>query len=170
LARDDTAEREDFRMGTLTTEMKKLIDEQKLGFVATVCDDGTPNLSPKGTMLVLDDDHIIFGEIRSPNTVHNLERRPHMEINFVDPFARKGFRFKGAATYMAAGTPEFESLHGRFEQWGDLAKTIRGIVKLKVETALPLSSPAYDIGATEAELRRHWREYFLGLQAELESA
>ncbi len=42
LARDDAAEREDFRMGTLTAEMKKLIDEQKLGFVATVCDDGTP--------------------------------------------------------------------------------------------------------------------------------
>ena len=78
-------------MGTLTAEMKKIIDEQKLGFVATVCDDGTPNLSPKGTMLVLDDDHIIFGEIRSPNTVHNLERSPQMEINFVDPFARKGY-------------------------------------------------------------------------------
>ena len=33
----------------LTEEMKRVVLEQKLGFVATVCPDGTPNLSPKGT-------------------------------------------------------------------------------------------------------------------------
>ena len=32
-------------MGVLTDEMKKVVEEQRLGFVATVCADGTPNLS-----------------------------------------------------------------------------------------------------------------------------
>jgi hypothetical protein len=36
-------------MPILTREMKQVLDEQRLGFVATVGPDGTPNLSPKGT-------------------------------------------------------------------------------------------------------------------------
>ncbi len=39
----------------LTPEMQRLIAEQRLGFVASVCEDGTPNLSPKGTVSVWDD-------------------------------------------------------------------------------------------------------------------
>ena len=152
-------------MGKLNAYMKKLVAEQKLGFVATVCEDGSPNLSPKGTCLVLDDDHIIFGEIRSPNTRRNLEHRPAMEINFVDQLSRKGFRAKGTATYIARGSAEFDALFGGFAQWGELSNKINGIVKLKVERALPLSTPAYDLGATEDGLRAHWKNYFSGLDA-----
>jgi uncharacterized protein len=46
-------------MGTLTAEMRSMLDEQQLGFVATVCPDGTPNLSPKGTTTAWDDDHLV---------------------------------------------------------------------------------------------------------------
>lgn len=153
-------------MGKLTEYMKQVVEEHKLGFVATICEDGSPNLSPKGTCLILDDDHIIFGEIRSPNTRRNLEQRPAMEINFVDQFARKGFRAKGTATYIARGTSEFDELFGRFAQWGELAAKMNGIVKLKIDRALPLSTPAYDLGATEEELRAHWKNYFLGLESD----
>jgi hypothetical protein len=65
-------------MGILTADMRRVIAEQKLGFVATVSRDGTPNLSPKGTMLVLDDDRIMFAEIRSPATIANLAANPRM--------------------------------------------------------------------------------------------
>ncbi len=152
-------------MGKLTEDMKRVVSEQKLGFVATVSEDGTPNLSPKGTFLVLDDEHIMFGEIRSPNTVRNLVDRPTMEVNFVDPFARKGFRAKGRATYLARGTSEFDELFPRFAQWGELTERIKGIVTLRVERAVSLTSPAYDMGATEAELRETWQTHFAGLRA-----
>ncbi len=84
-------------MAVLSEAMKRVVSEQKLGYVASVCADGTPNLSPKGTFLVLDDGHIMFGEIRSPGTVKNLATTPVVEVNFVDAFARKGFRAKGPA-------------------------------------------------------------------------
>lgn len=42
----------------LTDDMKRVVEEQRLGFVATVCPDGTPNLSPKGTTAVWDDDRL----------------------------------------------------------------------------------------------------------------
>lgn len=151
-------------MGALTPDMQRLIREQMLGFVATVDADGTPNLSPKGTMVVLDDDHIIFGNIRSPNTVTNLRRNPIIEINFVDPFARKGYRFKGKADYIEKGSKEFAKLYDRFKKWGELREKIQGIVKLRVERALPLSTPAYDIGATEEELRAQWQDHFMSIK------
>jgi hypothetical protein len=147
----------------LTDDMKRVIMEQKVGYVATVCADGTPNLSPKATMLVLDDDHLAFADIRSPNTVENLERMPVLEINFLDLFSRKGYRFKGTAQYAANGTPAYDALLPHFERWGNLRSAFRGIVKLTVERALPVTSPAYDRGATEAELRAEWQAYYLGL-------
>ena len=151
-------------MGILTEDMKRVIEEQKLGFVATICDDGSPNLSPKGTMLVLDDDHIMFGEIRSPITIKNLLANPAMEINFVDPMARTGYRFKGDARIIEGDSFEFEKLHPRFGQWGEMAQKINCIVALRVARALAVSSPAYDIGLSEAELRKTWMAHFTALQ------
>jgi predicted pyridoxine 5'-phosphate oxidase superfamily flavin-nucleotide-binding protein len=65
--------------GLLTADMKRIVGEQRLGFVATVCPDGTPNLSPKGTTAVWDDDHPVFANIRSPGTLANLRENANVE-------------------------------------------------------------------------------------------
>ena len=39
-------------MSILTSVMQQAIAEQRLIFAATVCPDGSPNLSPKGTAMV----------------------------------------------------------------------------------------------------------------------
>ena len=82
-------------MGILTEDMKRVVREQKLGFIATVCPDGSPNLSPKGTTAVWDDDHLVFADLRSPGTIENLRHNPALEINIIDVVARTGYRFKG---------------------------------------------------------------------------
>jgi enoyl-CoA hydratase len=94
-------------MGILTDDMKRVVKEQKLGFIATVCPDGTPNLSPKGTTEVWDDDHLMFVDICSPGTMANLRQNPAIEINVVDQLVRKGYRFKGTAEVLDTG-PVFE--------------------------------------------------------------
>src|SRR6185295_15235013 len=99
-------------MGILTDDMKRVVAEQKLGFVATVCADGTPNLSPKGTTEVWDDDHLIFVDLASPGTVANLRKNPAIEINLVDQLVRKGYRFKGTAEVFEKG-PLFETVVAR---------------------------------------------------------
>lgn len=90
-------------MSVLTDDMRRVLDEQQLGFIATVCPDGTPNLSPKGTTAAWDDDHLIFADICSPKTIANLQRNPAVEINVVDVLSRKGYRFKGRATIFSEG-------------------------------------------------------------------
>ena len=43
-------------MSILISDMKRAVAQQRLGFMATVGADGTPNLSPKGQTFVLDDE------------------------------------------------------------------------------------------------------------------
>ena len=155
-------------MAILTNEMQRLILEQRLGFIATVCPDGTPNLSPKGTTTVFDDNHLVFADIVSPNTVANLRRNPAIEINIVDPFVRKGYRFKGTATIHdsdAAYQRGLEVLHER----GYNTDTVKHIVLVTVERAQPLLSPVYTTGASEDEVRARWARHFTALLDAAES-
>lgn len=45
-------------MGILTAEMKAAVDDIRLCFVATASSDGMPNVSPKGSLTVWNDDHL----------------------------------------------------------------------------------------------------------------
>ena len=153
----------------ITPDMKRVVSEQKLAFVATVCPDGTPNLSPKGTIAVWDDDHLVFADIRSPGTIANLKKNPSVEVNVVDPFVRKGYRFLGRGEVIVEGS-RFEEIMSFYRgRWTDAARIksearIRGFVLIKVVRALPLISPAYDDGSTDEEsIRKSWISYFARL-------
>src|SRR3954462_15057671 len=89
-------------MGKITEGMQRGV-EGELGFIAPGCPDGTPNLSPKGTIAVWDDDHLVFADLRSPGTVANLRSNPSVEVNVVDQLVRKGYRFKGTGTVHTDG-------------------------------------------------------------------
>lgn len=144
-------------MGILTDDMKRVVRQQRLAFVATVCADNTPNLSPKGTITVWDDDHLVFANIRSPQTISNLRRNAAVEINVVDPMVRKGYRFKGTAIVLEAGA-KYDEVAAFFRARGVL-NPFREVVVIQVEQALPLTSPAYDLGLSEAEIRARWERY-----------
>jgi predicted pyridoxine 5'-phosphate oxidase superfamily flavin-nucleotide-binding protein len=149
-------------MGILTDDMKRIVREQRLGYIATVCPDGTPNLSPKGTTAVWDDDHLMFADIRSPQSVQNIERNPSVEINVVDPLVRKGYRFKGQGV-VHRSDEVFQRGCQMYREAGasnEVTDKIRGVVLIRVERALPLTSPAYDRGATEEQVRDRWRRYW----------
>ena len=60
----------------ITSEIKIFLNSQKLGFVATVSSDGKPNISPKGTIIPWSDDLLAFADIRSPDTMMNLQNNP----------------------------------------------------------------------------------------------
>ena len=147
----------------LTPDMKRVVREQPLGYVATATADGMPNVSPKGTFFVVDDATIAFAEIRSPATVRNLKANPRIEVNFIDPFVRKGYRFAGTAKIIERGEGSFDELLKL--SGSSLAPRVRAIVLISVAKALPLVSPAYDDGtATEDNIRRSWTTRLRKLQ------
>jgi hypothetical protein len=150
-------------MGVLTADMKRVVEQQHLGFVATVCPDGTPNLSPKGTTAVWDDDHLVFANIRSPGTLANLRQNASVEVNVVDPFVRKGYRFKGVASILESG-PLYDTLLAFYRERG-ARSALREFVMIRVQRAQPIDSPAYDLGLAEDEIRDRWERYFQSLRA-----
>ena len=147
----------------LDDDMKRVVREQSLGFVATVCPDGTPNLSPKGTTVVWDDEHLVFLHLHSPGTVTNLATNPAIEVNVVDPIVRKGYRFKGRGEVLTSG-----ELHEQVIDWfqrerGTHPDRVKAVVVVGVDAAAALISPVYDYGVSEAEVADRWRRHHLGL-------
>lgn len=145
-------------MRLLKPEIKDFVSKTKLGFIATVCADGTPNLSPKGTTIVWNEDHLAFADIHSPGTVQNLLHNPAIEINIVDVFTRKGYRFKGTAEVFSEGEI-FDKVIGSY---GEAAKKykINNIVLIKVERVIPITSPVYDTGISEEEVKDMYINYW----------
>ena len=138
-------------------ELKKLVNFQKLGYVATVSSDGTPNLSPKGTIAILDDSRLVFANIRSPKTIENLTNNPSIEINVIDPFSRMGYRFKGLANILSNGE-DFENILDYFKQKG-IKSTISHIVVIDVTSFSEITSPSYDLGLKKDDLIKKWKQY-----------
>jgi predicted pyridoxine 5'-phosphate oxidase superfamily flavin-nucleotide-binding protein len=94
-------------MAKLTSEMKDLIASQQC-FVATVNPDGTPNLGPKRSTRVLDDEHLAYNEGTAKQTWTNVQNGSMVAIAVVDREKMKGFRF--------VGTPEIITSGGLYDQ------------------------------------------------------
>lgn len=147
-------------MAVLTDDMQRVVREQRLGYVASISPDGTPNLSPKGSLTVWDDTHLVFADVESPHTVRNFLANPRTEVNVVDPFVRKGYRFRGNAKVLRSGD-EYWKAQEMYKKEGADVRRVRAIVLIEVTSAAPLVSPVYLLGLNEEDVRRLWEEFRL---------
>jgi uncharacterized protein len=90
-------------MATLSAEAKSFITEIHPGFVATASKAGRPNVSPKGSFRLLDDEHVVFADVASPQTVANLEENPQVSAIVFDSSTRHGCRIWGRAEILGSG-------------------------------------------------------------------
>ncbi len=91
----------------LTDEVKKVISEQKIGYVATAGPKGL-NVSPK-MIVTIDDETIAFCNIFSAKTRANLGADPRVAVAIADHASHNGFQLRGRATIHASG-PVYEKL------------------------------------------------------------
>lgn len=148
----------------LDEDMKRVVDGQRLGYIASVDADGTPNLSPKGTLAVWDDEHLVFADLHSPHTVANIESgRTIVEVNVVDPILRKGYRFKGPARVHRGDDIYEHVMLFYLARSGLHANRVAAIVMIRVDHAHPLVSPAYDDGSSETAVMARMLQLY-GLQ------
>jgi uncharacterized protein len=145
----------------LTEDMKSMVAGLRLCYVATVTPEGKPNLSPKGSLKVLDEEHLAFADIMSPMTMRNLKANPAIEVNLVDPFLRRGYRFKGSCEIHREGAV-FDSVANELWVREGRQYPVNAVVRIKVEQALPVKSPAYvfNKGVQEDDVRRIWLERY----------
>ena len=145
-------------MSLITSEIKEFLEQQKLGFVATVTPDGTPNISPKGTIVGWTSELLAFANIRSPDTVNNLKNNSNVEINVIDPLLRRGYLFKGTTRILNDGQMHDEILE--FYKNHGIKSIIHEIILVTVSDVTVVTSPLYDMGISEQEIKLKWKKYF----------
>ena len=86
----------------ISEELQEFI-KGKEGWIATASRDGTPNVSIKGSLRVLDGEHLVFADLSSLKTRKNLQENPKVAIMVYDPGSRRGYAFKGKAEQVDSG-------------------------------------------------------------------
>jgi len=129
-------------MTEITEDMRAIIKQAILSFVATVNEDGTPNLSPKASLTVVNGE-LYFADIASPRTILNLRRNPAVEINVVDIFQRRGYRFKGNASILPSDVDESLAIANWVRATNGPEYPVDHVVKVAIASIGPLLSPAH---------------------------
>jgi len=116
-------------MAKLTSEMKTMF-EQQLAVIATASTAGIPNIGPKGSMFVVDNETLAYSEGTSEKTLRNIQENPKVAIMVVDREKADGYQIKGTAELLTGGD-FFEQMARRQEE--RKRPRPKNVVKIKVE-------------------------------------
>lgn len=148
-------------------DVAAVVTAQRLCFVATVTPEGRPNLSPKGSIRILDDHRLYFLDLASPGTVRNLRANPWIELNIVDPISRRGYRFRGRGSVHEGDDVHAAALARISADEGAPYHADR-VVVIDVDEILPIWSPGYDKTPEELAMRAMWKDRRSDLDAKFE--
>jgi predicted pyridoxine 5'-phosphate oxidase superfamily flavin-nucleotide-binding protein len=93
----------------LTQHMQEVLKRQPVVFVATGSDQGQLNVSPKGTLKIVDGDKLVFADLSSLKTRSNLQANPDLAVAVVDLETYEGYQLRGWAELLDEG-PLFEEI------------------------------------------------------------
>ena len=116
-------------MAKLTEEAKQAIGNMRPSLVATVSKTGKPNISIKGLLHILDDEHVILADVASPCTVTNIRENHQVAIICLAVPGRKGCLIYGNGEMLDSGY-EFDRVAAEFAQNN---VKVRNVVKTTVE-------------------------------------
>ncbi len=116
-------------MAKLTSEMKTMF-EQQLAVIATASTAGIPNIGPKGSMFVVDNETLAYSEGTSEKTLRNIQENPKVAIMVVDREKADGYQIKGTVELLTGGD-FFEQMARRQEE--RKRPRPKNVVKIKVE-------------------------------------
>ena len=115
----------------LTSEIKKIINEQ-LCLIVTVNKQGKPNVAPKGTMRVLNNEELVYAEIFGGTTLQNILDNPEaIMVAAVDRETKKLVRLRGKAEVIKEGEL-YEKITKQVEEMKRGFPKPKAAIKIKV--------------------------------------
>jgi predicted pyridoxine 5'-phosphate oxidase superfamily flavin-nucleotide-binding protein len=111
----------------------------KMGWVATASKSGEPNVTPKGTVRVLDDQHVVFADLFSLKTRANLEQNPRVAVTVIDPTTAQGYQIKGQTELLTSG-PLFDEMTAQLAKSPKALPPMHYLVKITVEAVFDQSA------------------------------
>ncbi len=122
----------------ISEELQEFI-KGKLGWVATASADGVPNIAIKGSLRVLDDEHLMFADLFSLKTRKNLLENSRVAVMVYDNEAHKGYSFKGVAEMISEG-PLFDQTVEKLKQMPSPLPPPKYVVKITVDSIFDQSA------------------------------
>lgn len=113
----------------------------KLAWVATASRDGEPNVTPKGTLKLLDEHHVVFADLFSLKTRKNLEENKKVAVTVADAATGKGYQIKGTAELVDSGSL-FDETAAALQASGKGLPPLHHLVKITVESVFDQSAGA----------------------------
>ncbi len=123
-------------MAKLDSEMKTIL-ENNLSVIATANKDGVPNVVPKGSMTVVDDETLAYSESRGEKTFSNIQENPNVAVLAVNREKGSGCQVKGKAELLTSGD-FYEQLARRSEE--RKRPRPKNVVRIKIEEIYPVTS------------------------------
>lgn len=119
-------------MARIPAEVQEFMKD-KMAWVATASPDGVPNLTPKGSVRVLDDEHLVFADLFSRKTRENLQKNSKVAVTVIDEKSRKGYQLKGVAELFDSG-PLFDQMAEQLQKAPMQLPPLQYVVKIAVDS------------------------------------
>jgi predicted pyridoxine 5'-phosphate oxidase superfamily flavin-nucleotide-binding protein len=136
-------------MSTLSAEVRDAADRSVLCWLATVGQDGRPNVSPKEIWAILESDHVVVANIASPTTVRNIRHSGHVCLSFIDVFVQKGFKVIGEAENIERGHPSFQDWAAPLLSKAEPRFKVHSVIVVRHTLAEPIVAPSYRLYPSE---------------------
>jgi predicted pyridoxine 5'-phosphate oxidase superfamily flavin-nucleotide-binding protein len=118
-------------MTKISQEIQEFI-KGKMAWVSTASRDGIPNATPKGSVRVIDDEHLVFADLFSRKTRENLKANPKAAVTVIDEKSHKGYQLKGTGELLTAGP--------LFDQMAEQLKKVSGMPPLSYVVKITVDS------------------------------
>jgi len=119
-------------MTKIPQEIQEFI-KGKMAWVSTASPDGVPNATPKGSVQVIDDEHLVFADLFSLKTRENLKSNPKVAVTVIDEKSHKGYQLKGSAELLTIGSL-FDQVVEQLKQAPMKLPPVNYVVKITVES------------------------------------
>ena len=114
-----------------------------LCWLATVDEQGQPNVSPKEVFAVLDKQYLLIAHIASPQSVRNIQHNTKVCVSMIDIFVQRGWKLQGHAQYVGASDKVFQKYAQPLNALAGEKFTIQGVMFVRVEKAQRIVAPSY---------------------------
>ena len=133
----------------LSSEVLNYASRSVLCWLATVDENGQPNVSPKEIFAVFDSEHLVIANIASPMSVRNIGVNPRVCVSFIDVFVQKGFKVIGTARNVLRNDVEFSCWAEPLQLKAGPRFPIRSVLVVQAHSSEPILAPSYRLYPAE---------------------
>lgn len=129
----------------LTAAVLEDVRRSVLCWLASVDDEGMPNVSPKEIFCAEGEAAILIADIASPASLANIRANPKVCVSFVDVFRQKGWKVAGEATIIGRDDPDFGRIGRDLIAMAGPSFPVRHVIRVAPRRITRILAPSYAI-------------------------